>query len=276
MDTIVSIIIATFNSGKLIKTALDSIRNQSYQNWECLIIDGVSKDETISILEEYQSLDKRFRYISEPDKGIYDALNKGVSLAKGEWIYVLGSDDTITKDGLFRMMNNNDVCDVKCGNIIFNNNGSLKYNKSTSNLNQLRKNMIYSHQAIIMKKKIFEEIGYFNLEYSISADYDLILRAYLNGYRFQYYDIFLAIFNVGGYSNVLFNTDLFRIRKTLHSVSTLTNLYLFLRRTLGIIFKSINNLYIYYSVCSLIKANICSYKKYNAKNIRLSYVIIIK
>lgn len=239
MDTIVSIIIATFNSGKLIKTALDSIRNQSYQNWECLIIDGVSKDETISILEEYQSLDKRFRYISEPDKGIYDALNKGVSLAKGEWIYVLGSDDTITKDGLFRMMNNNDVCDVKCGNIIFNNNGSLKYNKSASNLNQLRKNMIYSHQAIIMKKKIFEEIGYFNLEYSISADYDLILRAYLNGYRFQYYDIFLAIFNVGGYSNVLFNTDLFRIRKTLHSVSTLTNLYLFLRRTLGILFKSI-------------------------------------
>ena len=123
-----------------------------------MIIDGVSKDETISILEEYQSLDKRFRYISEPDKGIYDALNKGVSLAKGEWIYVLGSDDTITKDGLFRMMNNNDVCDVKCGNIIFNNNGSLKYNKSASNLNQLRKNMIYSHQAIIMRRKYLKKL----------------------------------------------------------------------------------------------------------------------
>ena len=79
----VSIIIATYNSGKTLRRALDSVLNQSYQDWECIVVDGASKDNTIGIVKEYVKKDSRFRYISEPDHGIYDAFNKGWKMAKG-------------------------------------------------------------------------------------------------------------------------------------------------------------------------------------------------
>ena len=89
----VSIIIATYNSEKTLRRALDSVLNQTYQDWECIVVDGASKDNTIEIVKEYVSKDTRFRYVSEPDHGIYDAFNKGWKMAKGEWVMYLGSDD---------------------------------------------------------------------------------------------------------------------------------------------------------------------------------------
>ncbi len=71
------------------KRALDSVLNQSYQDWECIVVDGASKDNTIGIVKEYVSKDARFRYISEPDHGIYDAFNKGWKMAKGQWVMYL-------------------------------------------------------------------------------------------------------------------------------------------------------------------------------------------
>lgn len=99
----VSIIIATFNAAKTLETALESIQNQSFQDWECIIVDGASKDNTIDIIKKYCKKDARFRYISESDNGIYDAFNKGWRLAKGIWVQYLGSDDKLTKDGLNNM-----------------------------------------------------------------------------------------------------------------------------------------------------------------------------
>lgn len=79
----VSIIIATYNSERTIKRALESVMNQTYQNWECLVIDGNSKDKTIEIVNNFVKFDSRFRYISESDNGIYDAFNKGWQKASG-------------------------------------------------------------------------------------------------------------------------------------------------------------------------------------------------
>ena len=95
----VSIIIATYNSEKTLRRALDSVLNQTYQDWECIVVDGASKDNTIEIVKEYVSKDTRFRYVSEPDHGIYDAFNKGWKIAKGEWVMYLGSDDRLTQNG---------------------------------------------------------------------------------------------------------------------------------------------------------------------------------
>lgn len=103
----------------------------------------------------------------------------------------------------------------------------------------LRKSMVYSHQAIIMKKKIFEAIGGFNLDYQISADYDMLLRAYVNGFKIHYCDVYVAVFNMGGSSSVLVNWDLYKIRKSMNTVPLFMNLSLVLRRTLGVIFKRI-------------------------------------
>ena len=105
----VSIIIATYNSERTIKRALESVMNQTYQNWECLVIDGNSKDKTIEIVNNFVKLDSRFRYISESDNGIYDAFNKGWQKAKGKWIYYLGSDDWLEEDGLRLLMKEEDA-----------------------------------------------------------------------------------------------------------------------------------------------------------------------
>ena len=91
--TKLSIIVASYNSGKTIQKALESILMQTFQEWECIIVDGVSMDNTLEIIKQYVLKDNRFRYVSEPDNGIYDAFNKGWMMAKGEWIHYLGSDD---------------------------------------------------------------------------------------------------------------------------------------------------------------------------------------
>ena len=100
----ISIIIATFNSAKTLRVALNSVMLQTFQDWECIVVDGLSKDNTLEIVKEFEAKDVRFHHISEADKGIYDAFNKGWKLAKGEWIYYLGSDDQVTRNGLTDLM----------------------------------------------------------------------------------------------------------------------------------------------------------------------------
>ena len=96
---LVSVIIATYNAGKYLRRALDSVYSQSYyKRGNVFVVDGCSKDNTLDIVREYVC--KNIVYISEQDLGIYDALNKGVLIAKGEWIYVLGADDELLPDGL--------------------------------------------------------------------------------------------------------------------------------------------------------------------------------
>ena len=102
-----SIIIPTFNSAKTLSRCLDSVISQSFTDWEVLMMDGVSNDDTIKIASSYQ--DSRIRIYSEPDKGIYDAMNKGIDKAQGEWLYFLGSDDWLYNSESFDDLFNNDV-----------------------------------------------------------------------------------------------------------------------------------------------------------------------
>ena len=99
-----SIIIPTFNSACHIKSCLNSIVCQNYLDWEVLIMDGVSKDDTVKIAESYS--DSRIHVYSEPDKGIYDAMNKGIKKAQGEWLYFLGSDDWLVDNEVLANVSN--------------------------------------------------------------------------------------------------------------------------------------------------------------------------
>ena len=112
-----SIIIVTYNAANHIEYALDSVTKQTFKNFECLIIDGKSKDETINIVEKYCKKDKRIRYISEPDNGIYDAMNKGYEFSKGEWILYLGADDQLCEN-ILALLNEEltDDIDIVYGN----------------------------------------------------------------------------------------------------------------------------------------------------------------
>lgn len=199
----ISIIIATYNSGKTLRIALESVKNQTYQNWECLIIDGASKDETLNIVKEYVQMDSRFRYISEPDEGIFDAFNKGWKQSNGKWIYYLGSDDSLNKEAFEKIdFNNADEYDVIYGNIaIVFPNGTIKFVHPLSP-DKLKYLMFANHQSILTKKEKVEGMGGFNIQYSISADFDLMQRIYLSGSKFKYIDVCIATFSYAGLSSM--------------------------------------------------------------------------
>jgi len=199
---LISIIVATYNASACITQALESIINQSFQSWECIVQDGGSKDNTLSILQKYASLDNRIKYYSEPDKGIFDALNKGIQKAQGQWIYVLGSDDILNSNA-FTLINNylNEENDIVYGKIeiVFPN--KSKKIVSPQNIRSIRYMMIANHQSIIMKKALIDKLNGFNDVYKISADFDLVQRAYLLKSKFLEVDVCFAKFSYTGVSS---------------------------------------------------------------------------
>lgn len=195
---IISIIIATYNSGKTIRRALDSVKSQSFQDWECVIVDGASKDDTMDIVREYANNDSRFRYVSEPDHGIYDAFNKGWKMAKGEWVHYLGSDDRLTMDGFNQLLAtpNLDDYEVVSGNCYIEKiDGTIKENIS--------KGFDGCHQGKVTRKTTLERFGGFDERFSIMADADLMIRMEKTGVKILNVNSFVAYFVMTGASQQL-------------------------------------------------------------------------
>lgn len=200
----VSIIVATYNSERTIRKALESVMNQTFQNWECLVIDGISKDKTIDIVKKFAISDSRFRYISESDNGIYDAFNKGWKNAKGKWIYYLGSDDWLEKDGLHLLMKEEEehVAILSGDTNLIRLDGTVRCLKSgIPNLG--------CHQGMVMRRDIIEQMEGFNEKYHIIADYDLIVRIINAGYKMKLSHVVVANFVIGGTSQALRNMPVY-------------------------------------------------------------------
>lgn len=206
-----SIIIPTFNAAKTLSTCLDSILNQACTNFEILLIDGCSTDDTLFIIKKYVALaNANIKWISEIDKGIYDAMNKGIKLAKGEWLYFLGSDDQLYSiDVLYKIydcLNENKKLDVIYGDVY-----STRFNgiyDGEFNIEKIfTKNIC--HQAIFYKKNIFKKMGNYNIKYKVFADWDFNLRWFQSKkINREYINIICAEYADGGYSSVN-NKDLF-------------------------------------------------------------------
>jgi glycosyltransferase involved in cell wall biosynthesis len=193
-----SIIIATYNSGKTLRNALESVHVQTFQDWECIIVDGASKDNTLQIVEEYEKLDVRFRHISEPDKGVYDAFNKGWRLAKGEWIHYLGDDDHLTDDGLATLLCAPDLdkFEVVSGHCYMEKiDGTIKANYSHG--------FFGCHQGKLTRRSTLERFDGFKMCYPILADKDLMLRMERAGVKILNVDAFVAFFAMNGMSQKL-------------------------------------------------------------------------
>ncbi len=198
---VVSIIIATFNAEKFLARALDSVAAQTMPQWECRVIDGGSQDATLGILARYAARDARFHYISEPDRGIFDAFNKGWKQAAGEWILYLGADDQLLKNGLELLLH----ASTENTDIVYGDNYQLfpkgkKKIRGVQDLSALRYIMPSSHQSFIVRRKVFEQLQGFDLEYPINGDLDFMQRAYLAGFRFKQIKDPVSIFYVGGIS----------------------------------------------------------------------------
>jgi glycosyltransferase involved in cell wall biosynthesis len=207
-DPIISIVIPTLNSEKTLQIALDSLMNQQFANFEIWIIDSVSRDRTLSIAAENAEKDSRIRVFSEPDKGVYDAMNKGIERARGQWILFMGSDDRLYDEkvlhsffsgsGLARNPGHLDF-DLVYGNVV---SPSYKgvYDGEFSFEKLLRRNI--PHQAVFYKKSIFGLIGPFAIHYKGYADWDLNIRCFKdNRVRVQYIDLIVAYFGADGISS---------------------------------------------------------------------------
>lgn len=191
-----SVIIPTFNSKAYINRALESVICQTNRDWEVLVMDGVSKDNTLEIVQSYH--DDRITVYSEPDKGIYDAMNKGIKKASGEWVYFLGSDDyLLDSDVLNQMLSNADGIDVVYGDV-------QSTHLPAEHVGEWRDDTLcYNrcHQAIFYRRSVFDKIGLYPLKYHICADHYVNLRLFLNKkYCLQYKPVEVAYHSAGGTS----------------------------------------------------------------------------
>lgn len=192
-----SIIIPTFNSGAVLKRALDSIVSQTFTDWEVLIMDGASTDNTIEVAQSYN--DPRIRIYSEPDKGIYDAMNKGIKKANGEWLYFLGSDDYLLDnhvlDSVFSHTDKN--LDVIYGDVL-STHLTLEHH-GVWGINKIKNKYNICHQAIFYNKVIFKKEGLYNLKYPLLADFDFNMRWFFDEKAMhKYVPVHVAFFSDGG------------------------------------------------------------------------------
>jgi glycosyltransferase involved in cell wall biosynthesis len=210
-----SIIIPTYNSAITLEDCLRSILSQTFKNYEILILDCFSSDNTFEIIKAFK--DERIKILSEKDNGIYDAMNKGIMISKADWLYFLGSDDklfdkNVLKD-IYLYLSKNTV-DILYGDVIFKSNNK-KY-LGEFNLEKLlleRRNIC--HQSIFYNKLVFKENGNYNLKYEILADYDFNIRMFLNEkLNKKYLDRKIAIYNDQGISSkkvdLIFRDDLIK------------------------------------------------------------------
>ena len=195
----ISIIIATFNSSRTLAKALESVLEQNFNDWECIIVDGKSTDNTLDIIKEFELKDSRFSHVSEKDNGIYDAFNKGWKHATGEWVYYLGADDELLPNAFRELfVHNYDDYDIIYGNIFRKFSEKWIDHKIAKDPSILKKSFFGSHQGMIMKKSVIEKLGGFSLEYRLKADFALVQKAYLMGYKFKKTPIDFAVFSTGG------------------------------------------------------------------------------
>lgn len=201
-----SIIIPTYNSGSTLTIALESIVLQSYQNFEVLIIDGESNDNTKEIVSQFQKQIPRLYFLSEKDKGIYDAMNKGIDLAKGDWLFFMGSDDSFYDASVLEKVAlaiQNSKAKVLYGNVKISGDTGWAVNGQVYDgpfdVHKLLKQNI-CHQAIFYDTKFIKgKVGYFNLAYKKSSDWDFNLRCWAQQ-PFEFVDLIIANFIAGGFS----------------------------------------------------------------------------
>lgn len=208
MNPLVSVITVVFNGKTHIEQCIKSVLAQTYSNIEYIIIDGASSDGTIELIKKYEA--KITTFISEKDSGIYNAMNKGLKLAKGEIIAILNADDYYYPETIQQLVDKfeESKADVVYGNMTklreFEGQEYLK--EVTPNIELMEQTMPIFHPATFIKKEVYNEVGNFNESYRLSADYDLIYRIYKAGKHFEYLNQSLTVFRIGGASNVNCNS----------------------------------------------------------------------
>jgi glycosyltransferase involved in cell wall biosynthesis len=205
-----SVITVCLNSEKTIRATIDSVLQQTYKDFKLYFVDGASTDTTLEIIKSYQASNpESIEYISEPDKGLYDAMNKGIGLINdpNSFIIFLNSDDYFSNNSVLdNLAKHPEILDSDFiyGNVELITEGGFiqqgyKYNK----FKLLRRTIC--HQAIFAKRKVFSSVGNFNLAYSIAADHEFVLKVFFdNTIKKTYMPISISRINTEGFAKKQF------------------------------------------------------------------------
>ena len=206
----ISIITATFNSGKTVGDTFMSVLNQTYNDYELIVVDGGSKDDTVDILRPHALIfNGRMKWISEPDRGIYDAMNKGIAMATGDVVGILNSDDFYTSNGILRKvaitMQDKNI-DAVYGDVHYVHDNDLKkcvryYSSKPFRRMWMRFGFMPAHPSFYCRREVYEKYGTFDLSYKVAADFECLLRLiFVNRIRTKYLPVDFVTMRTGGAS----------------------------------------------------------------------------
>ncbi|OXS77044.1 hypothetical protein B1B04_01180 [Lysinibacillus sp. KCTC 33748] len=204
----ISIITACYNAKNTIEQTIQSVLGQTYENIEYIIVDGASTDGTMEIVEKYQ--DKIDIIVSESDKGVYDAFNKGVGLATGDFINFMNADDYFSTNAIIEeiglyLFNHSNVM-LLHGNVkaIDEITGHWHYRGQSLSLRDFEKGQMCPHQSVFTRRELFNEFEGFNIAYRILADVDFTIKTFKKYEKYiEYVPIEVAHFRLGGLSSSL-------------------------------------------------------------------------
>jgi glycosyltransferase involved in cell wall biosynthesis len=203
----ITILTVSYNSETTIEDTIKSVLSQSYQNIEYIIVDGGSNDDTINLIKKYEN--SISKWISETDKGLYDAMNKGIEMATGDVIALINSDDLFSNDDAIKkvasVFNSSSNLDSVYADLYYvsqfdTNNIIRKW--VTGKQRKFKYGWHPAHPTFYIKKKIYEQYGYFNLKYKLAADFEIMLR-FLEKHKIstQYLKEPLVKMRLGGETN---------------------------------------------------------------------------
>lgn len=196
---LVSVVIPVFNSVKSIRSAINSVILQKFENFELIIVDGNSTDGTMDVILEFQEFIGAFK--SETDNGYADALNKGIQMACGDYVLMLAADDSLLPGALecFSKSLRNDT-DVWSGSLVQKTSYGYRNLKSNPDLEQLKKGCSLQNPATFYRRTLFEKHGFFRTDLKCAADREMFLRLYVNKVKFQIEETPIVLFALGGLS----------------------------------------------------------------------------
>lgn len=198
----ITIITVSYNAVSTLEETILSVTNQTYSNIEYIVIDGDSSDGTVEIIKKYQS--KIAYWISEPDRGIYDAMNKGIDVASGDWILFLNCGDLLyTPSTIEQVFNQNYSVNLVYGNAVAVKDDGMEFLlRSDHGITDMWRGPCFRHGALFTKTSILKESKFeLSEELKIAADFDFIYKCYKEGYSFQKVDIIIISFLEEGVSS---------------------------------------------------------------------------
>lgn len=219
----ISLITVSFNSESTIRDTVESIRSQDFKDIEYIVVDGNSSDGTVDVLKSYEGFITK--WISEPDKGIYDAMNKAIKMATGEIVGILNSDDFYFNKSILSQVADaflDPSVDIIFGDLVFVDPQNLnkivrKYSSAKWNPDRFAWGFMPAHPTVFVRRRYYEQYGLFKTDYKIAADYELLIRfLYVHKLKYRYLPLTMVKMRKGGVSsrnlmsNVVLNNEIIR------------------------------------------------------------------